>query len=249
MIGILKSFAAVKDVPVNEVHFEGDIGGPDDPFVTSTDEQVKTAIDQFLNGVGSEGQRGGKEANKKDKGGSAKKKKDKKKKKSDPLAEANVVGTDTVSDDKYATAAEHFKSDALKNSRRLGIPIFYPKLVVPGSAFSTDSRTYEYKNEDDKKESAYKTVIALTTPSTLTEYYGVMGTTWDDPPILRNPSEMRKIDGRDYLLFYDGGRLRLVGWKREGQLLLAQQHPRAEHRRVRDAGDRDHDGRGLAAAR
>ena len=29
----------------------------------------------------------------------------------------------------------------------------------------------------------------------------------------QNPSETRTIDGKDYLLFYDGDRLRLVGWK------------------------------------
>ena len=45
------------------------------------------------------------------------------------------------------------------------------------------------------------------------EYYGVSGTDWVDAPILANPSEARTIDGRDYLLFYDGDRLRLVGFK------------------------------------
>jgi polyisoprenyl-teichoic acid--peptidoglycan teichoic acid transferase len=210
VLGILKSFAAVQDAPVNEVHFEGDIGGPDDPFVTSTDEQVQKAIDEFLNGVGSSGQRGGEKSNKK-KG----KKKGKKKKKKGG-GDADVIATETLADEKFPTLADRFKADADKNARRLGIPVFYPTEVVPGSTFSKDSRTYEYENEDNKKESAYKTVIALTTPSTLTEYYGVMGTTWEDPPILRNPSEVREIDGRDYLLFYDGGRLRLVGWKAKG---------------------------------
>jgi LCP family protein required for cell wall assembly len=210
VLGILKSFAAVREVPVNEVHFEGDIGGPDDPFVTSTDNQVQQAIDEFLNGVGSTGQRGGEKSNKKKGKG---KKKDKKKGGGDG---ADVVATDALADDKFPTLADRFKADADKNARRLGIPVFYPTAVVPGSTFGTDSRTYEYENEDNKKESAYKTVIALTTPTTLTEYYGLMGTTWEDPPILRNPSEVRKIDGREYLLFYDGGRLRLVGWKEKG---------------------------------
>ena len=39
-----------------------------------------------------------------------------------------------------------------------------------------------------------------------------MGTTWNDPPILENPSETIEIDGRDYDLYYDGDRLRLVAW-------------------------------------
>jgi len=45
------------------------------------------------------------------------------------------------------------------------------------------------------------------------EYYGVQGLRWRDPPILARPSETRKIAGREYLLFYSGDRLRLVGWK------------------------------------
>jgi LCP family protein required for cell wall assembly len=214
VIGILKSFIAVKDVPVNEVHFQGDIGGPNDPYVTSTDKQVKTAIDQFLNGVGSEGQRGGSESNKKKDGG--KKKRKKKTKPKDPAEGANVAATDALADGKFPTLAERFLKDAEKNARRLDIPVFYPTAVVPGSSFSLDSRTYEYRNEDDKFEDAYKTVITYTTPSTLPEYYGVMGTTWEDPPILRNPSEEREIGGRKYLLFYDGGRLRMVGWREKG---------------------------------
>jgi polyisoprenyl-teichoic acid--peptidoglycan teichoic acid transferase len=45
------------------------------------------------------------------------------------------------------------------------------------------------------------------------EYYGVQGTSWRDPPILQSPSETRMIGGRQYLLFYNGDRLRLVGWR------------------------------------
>ena len=42
------------------------------------------------------------------------------------------------------------------------------------------------------------------------EYYGLLGTSWRDPPILQTPSETRTIRGREYLLFYDGDRLRMV---------------------------------------
>ena len=39
------------------------------------------------------------------------------------------------------------------------------------------------------------------------------GTNWDDPPILKNPSDTRTINGREYLLFYEQDKLRLVGWQ------------------------------------
>jgi polyisoprenyl-teichoic acid--peptidoglycan teichoic acid transferase len=214
VIGILKSFASMRSVPVNEVHFQGDIGGPDDPFVTSTDKQVKRAIDEFLNGVGSEGKRGGGGGGGQKGGGEKKKEKRNK----NPAAGANVESTESLADPtgRFPTLAERFEADARKNSRRLRIPVFYPTEVVPGSTFSTDSRSYDYKNEQDKREQAYKTVIPFTLPSGQVEYYGAMGTSWSDPPILRNPSETRKIGGREYELFYDGGRLRLVGWSEKG---------------------------------
>ncbi len=215
VIGILKSFIAVRDVPVNEVHFEGDIGDATSTYVTSTSDQVDAAIDQFLNGAGTEGQRGGEEATQKpeeEKPEEPKPDEENKDDGGDGLSDADVIPTDQL----LNTEPGQFEKDAKKNNRRLGIPTFYPTVLVPGSDFSDDSRTYEYENEENKKEEAYKTVVAYTTPSTLTEYYGFMGTTWDDPPILRNPSETREIDGREFMLFYDGDRLRLVGWREKG---------------------------------
>jgi hypothetical protein len=46
-----------------------------------------------------------------------------------------------------------------------------------------------------------------------TQYYGFSGTNWNDPPILKNPSGTRTIDGREFLLFYEQDKLRLVGWR------------------------------------
>ena len=45
------------------------------------------------------------------------------------------------------------------------------------------------------------------------EYYGIQGTTWRAPPILDDPSEIRKVNGRKLELHYDGRRLRLVAWR------------------------------------
>ncbi len=49
-----------------------------------------------------------------------------------------------------------------------------------------------------------------------------MATRWNDPPILDNPSEERTIGDRDYKLFYDGDRLRMVAWQTdEGSFWLS----------------------------
>ena len=45
------------------------------------------------------------------------------------------------------------------------------------------------------------------------EYYGLQGTTWQDPPILEGASETRTEGRRQYELHYDGDRLRLVAWR------------------------------------
>jgi hypothetical protein len=45
------------------------------------------------------------------------------------------------------------------------------------------------------------------------EYYGIQGTRWTDPPILADPTETREIGGREFELFYEGDRLRLVAWR------------------------------------
>ena len=70
------------------------------------------------------------------------------------------------------------------------------------------------------------------------EYYGLQGTSWRDPPILESPSETRKIRGREYLLFYNGDRLRLVGWKTKQGLVLGLQHAAPDPFREGDAGRR-----------
>jgi hypothetical protein len=45
------------------------------------------------------------------------------------------------------------------------------------------------------------------------EYYGVQGTTWKDPPVLRDASETRQIGRREFELHYDGDRLRMIAWR------------------------------------
>jgi polyisoprenyl-teichoic acid--peptidoglycan teichoic acid transferase len=93
----------------------------------------------------------------------------------------------------------------------VGFPVYYPRKLVLGSSFAEDApRTYTIEAPGDERFRAYKMVVST---GYIGEYYGVMGTSWDDPPILDDPSETRTIRGREMLLFYNGNRLRLVGWK------------------------------------
>ena len=96
----------------------------------------------------------------------------------------------------------------------LDYPIHYPTKLAPGSALTDDSRAFPIDGPGDQKYFGYKFVASLATEG-YTAYYGVSGTNWKDPPILANPSETRTIDGREYKLSWDGGRLRFLGWKTE----------------------------------
>ncbi len=98
------------------------------------------------------------------------------------------------------------------SARRLKFPIYIPNLVAPGSAYDAGSRQYDIMDLEDDKQPAYKMVISLENPAVNLEYYGIQGTTWEDPPILEDPSETRTYDGRDYDLYYDGDRLRMVAF-------------------------------------
>jgi hypothetical protein len=47
----------------------------------------------------------------------------------------------------------------------------------------------------------------------LGQYYGVQGTTWQNPPILDNPSETRTVDGKRLVLYFNARKLGLVAWR------------------------------------
>jgi LCP family protein required for cell wall assembly len=94
---------------------------------------------------------------------------------------------------------------------KLHFPFYFPTFRATGSRYASDSpRIYKLQDESGRNQQAYRIVIAQGAPG---EYYGVEGTTWKTPPILDDPDRVIKQNGRRLLLFYDGSRLRVVGWK------------------------------------
>jgi hypothetical protein len=46
-------------------------------------------------------------------------------------------------------------------------------------------------------------------------YFGIQGIQgWSDPPILNNPSLTKTIRGREYDIFVDGDRVKMIAWHR-----------------------------------
>jgi hypothetical protein len=55
--------------------------------------------------------------------------------------------------------------------------------------------------------------MTLALNQTQGEYYGVQGTTWPDPPILRHPSRVETVNGRRLEEFGTGSQLSLVAFR------------------------------------
>jgi hypothetical protein len=183
---LLRLMLGIQDKPIKQVKFHGRLG---ESYVTASPAQIKAATRQFLylrpaKGPLSQNRKRSKAARK---GGSG-------------TARANLIDS---------TIASRQQGQIAKDG--VGFPVYYPRRLVKGSSFAEDApRTYTITGLDDKRYRAYKMVVFT---GYIGEYYGLQGTSWRDPPILEHPSDKRTIRGREYLLFYNGDRLRLVGWK------------------------------------
>jgi polyisoprenyl-teichoic acid--peptidoglycan teichoic acid transferase len=184
---LVQIMLGVAEKPIKQVKFHGRLGAS---YVYASSAQIQAAVRQFL-------------YVKSEKGALSKQRKrnpyarDGKKKRGPKV---NLLDVSSTSKAQGKLAKPH-----------VGFPVYYPKKLVPGSSFSEDApRTYTIDAPHKERYRAYKMVIST---GYIGEYYGVMGTSWHDPPILDSPSETRKIGGREYMLFYNGARLRLVGWK------------------------------------
>jgi LCP family protein required for cell wall assembly len=184
---ILRLALGAVDEPIKQVRFHGRLG---ESYVYASDRQIQQAARQFLNVSSGKGPL----SKQRKKAPNARPRKKHKKKSNVRLIDATVTG----------------REQAALADRDVGFPVYYPKKLVPGSSYVDAPRTYKLKNTSGKRQAAYKMVIFT---GFIGEYYGVEGMKWRDPPILDSPSETRKIGGRQYLLFFNGDRLRLVGWK------------------------------------
>jgi polyisoprenyl-teichoic acid--peptidoglycan teichoic acid transferase len=210
MLEVLKLFIDVRQVPVERVDFDTEIGGPNEPYVTVSDEAIQEAKRQFLGldqpktpAPAGGGGDGGAQKERGDDGG------------------GGDGGGEEAAPPPLIDASDAAERYALEFDEELHFPVYAPTKLAEGSTYydeNDDSHTYGIDTPAETY-GAYKLVIQRMPPFTAfgaSEYYGVMGARWEDPPILENPTSTIELDGREYLLFYDGGRLRLVGWKEEG---------------------------------
>jgi LCP family protein required for cell wall assembly len=222
MLEVMKLFIASRNAEIHEVDFPAELGPS---FVYSSPEAIEGAIDRFLGIEASGGARGTLEegdgeskSKQKGKGGGQKKAKGGKSKPK-PRVKAMPPG-----DDGLIAAGEAGELEAKVVARKVshGFPVFYPTRLPSGAAYVEsnpylhvqDPRVYHFKDTDDNRHGAYRMVLTLELPDGV-HYFGVQGIQgWDDPPILSGPSITQTIRDREYEIFLDGDRIRLIAWHR-----------------------------------
>jgi polyisoprenyl-teichoic acid--peptidoglycan teichoic acid transferase len=183
VISLLRLAVDLAGSPVVEIHFPAHIGKS---YVTADSAAVKKATSEFLGVSGS-----------KDSAPVKRVVRVNRKKKPTNLIDISGGGRQQA-----LTVA--------KDARL--IKIYYPTLGLPNSSFSVSSpRAYRICGPHGHCWASYRMVIAKT--SALGEYYGLQGTRWKDPPILKSPSEIVNYHGRKFMIFKDGKRVRLVAWQ------------------------------------
>ena len=175
---------------VRQVRFDASDGGN---YVVASPEQLRATWNEFMHPKSSS-------LPKKKKPASASKKRSKKTKKLDFTAVPGLHDSHHTGEDL-----------AILVSRKVGFPFYFPTLTAANSIYvGTEPRIYKITDDKGLKRRAYRLVLSR---RSIGEYYGIQGTTWKYPPILNNPSDTKFVRGRKLLLFYDGSKLRLVGWR------------------------------------
>jgi polyisoprenyl-teichoic acid--peptidoglycan teichoic acid transferase len=204
MLRVLRLFFDLRGAQIKEIHFEGHLGPS---YVTASHNEIETAVNQFLGSESTPGPQG-----------STAKPDEKVIPEQAPDA---TKSTPAASKKKAAEATNLVETSYGKQlaqgikDRKLKVPIYYPSQLEVGSDYAQKPRAYKINGKGDQapphsERAAYKWVFSL---PTIGDYYGFEGTRWKDPPILDNPTDEKTIGDRDYKLYYDGDRLRMVAWQ------------------------------------
>jgi LCP family protein required for cell wall assembly len=214
LLDVVKLAAASRNATLNEVDFPAQIGPS---YVTASQSAIDGAVHKFLNGEPAPTARKSAGDGKKKSGGAGKR--GRKAKKAKPRIEISKRG-----DDGLVPAREAGEAEAKIAARRARgpFPIYYPTRLPEGAYFVEsdpsqkviDPYVYNLKDEDENRHQAYRMML-VSEMSDGTHYFGVQGIRgWSDPPILEDPSLTETINGREYDIFLDGDRVKMVAWRR-----------------------------------
>ncbi|HET9104425.1 MAG TPA: LCP family protein [Solirubrobacteraceae bacterium] len=109
----------------------------------------------------------------------------------------------------------------------VGMPVYYPRLIMAGggTGYCSDMtslcpleapspgsypRAYRLRDRRGHPYPAYRMTLVLN--SLLGQYYGVQGTTWQNPPLLASPLESKVVNGKTLEIYEQGGSITNVAW-------------------------------------
>jgi LCP family protein required for cell wall assembly len=100
-------------------------------------------------------------------------------------------------------------ADEIAQARGIGATLpfrmYYPTNRVTSAVALPDTvRSYMLNHHP-----AY---VAVVDQGGLGQFYDLQGTTWQNPPILNNPSQTITMGGRPFQLFFEGSKLNVVAW-------------------------------------
>ena len=210
LLQVLKLFVASRNAPIKEIHFPG-ILHPS--YVTASKSAVAGAVKNFLGIEASGGPRGvlGVPQNSGKTGIAPEERKRAKAKKKARKQQEKATPTPTKGNDGLVDAGQFSHDLAAKVARHTlrSFPVFYPRRLPSGAIYVQVPRVYHLPNTDHKPVGAYKMVLQLPQG----DYFGFEGLhDWPDPPILSDPNETRTIAGREYDIYLDGDRVRMIAW-------------------------------------
>jgi LCP family protein required for cell wall assembly len=119
--------------------------------------------------------------------------------------------------------------------RHAKLPVYFPRLIASNSVYCSGltgncdngdepatayahsyPRAYSIIGPGGNRYHAYRITLLLNPNNFEDQYYGVQGTTWDNPPILSSPAGTKIVNGRKLFLYKDGSKLTQVAWHHGG---------------------------------
>jgi LCP family protein required for cell wall assembly len=103
-----------------------------------------------------------------------------------------------------------------------GVTVMMPTVWSTGMVYDANLDSYD----DSSNFRAYtiasghgnRAAVCVVGATTNQGYWHIEETTWTDPPMLSDPNDVRTINGRGYMLFYQGQNLHRVAFKANGCL-------------------------------
>lgn len=225
LITLLDLLFESRNSEVSQIHFPAELGPS---FVYSNEDEIHHAVKEFLGEAGYESRKFPEEEEKKTNGKKGKKGAKAKKgakggkgksKKPKPIVKPTPPGGDEL-----VPAAEIGEAEGKIVARHVGggFPVYYPTRLPEEGRFVesnpyekiVDPRVYHLKDKDKERHPAYR-MVGEYQPEYEINYFGIQGIRgWEDPPILEKPTETKTIGKREYEIFTDSGKIKLVAWHR-----------------------------------